>query len=46
MTTAYKGKAFIQKPRGAILRNKPRWHEEGEKKSTKFFANLEKINYS
>ena len=32
------------KAKGAILRSKVRWNEEGEK-STKYFANLEKRNF-
>ena len=35
----------MQKARGSILRAKARWHEQGEK-STKYFMNLEKRNYT
>jgi len=34
-----------EETKGYILRNKARWHEEGEK-SNKFFLNLEKRNYN
>ena len=34
-----------QKTKGAILRSKARWHEHGER-STRYFFNLEKRNYS
>ena len=36
---------YNEKPNGAIIRSKGRWHEEGEK-STKYFLSLEKRNHS
>ena len=33
-----------QKTKGAILRSKTRWHEQGER-NTRYFLNLEKRNY-
>ena len=35
----------MQKARGSILRAKARWHEQ-EEKSTKYFMNLEKRNFT
>ena len=38
-------KVMTYKTKGAILRNKVRWHEDGER-NTKYFCSLEKRNYT
>ena len=43
-TTRKLEKIIEYKTKGAILRSKCRWHNEGEK-NTKYFLNLEKIHY-
>ena len=44
-TKAELEKIIEHKTKGAILRAKCRWYNEGEKKNTKYFLNLEKRHY-